>query len=110
MKKKEILIPFIIITSLIILLHFSKKHEDAKYKLSINGKIFNAKTNGNLDRYYDYKFFYKKKIYKDIIFVDKLDERLIGSCFEVLINPDNPKESRLNLKKELNCSSFLDNR
>jgi len=37
----------------------------------------------------------------------KINFSLIGECFEVLINPDNPSKSKSNLEKKLDCSNFV---
>ncbi|MHC0439218.1 hypothetical protein [Flavobacterium sp. 3-210] len=67
------------------------------------GKIYGI----DIGEYYEYKYFYNGKIYhglEPIEFNLFIGKNKIGKCFEVLINPENPAKSKLNLEKEMDCS------
>lgn len=103
---KEKFLPIAIIIVLIYWINYNKKMEDSKLIVSGIGKVYNYTYSASSDRYYDYKYFYKDKLYKSSEPVDEINFSLIGKCFEVLINPDDPDKSKLNLEKELDCSIY----
>ena len=108
---KKNIFPIVFFGILIFLLYLGKKHDETIFRIKITGKISKSEINGNLDRYYEYKYFYKKKLYKDVSAdVDELNSQLIGRCFEVKINPENPSDSKIDLEKELDCSFYYENR
>ena len=106
MSLKDKIIAFVVIGSLLIMLYFAKKHDNEIPRISIVGKVFDSKIAANSQSYYEYKFKYNNKIYKDVFSVDEIDYSKIDKCYEVFIDPKNPNNSKLNLDKELDCELY----
>ena len=103
---KEKFLPISLLIVLICWISYNKKIEDSKLVVSGIGKVYSYTYSESLEEYYDYKYFYMDKLYKSSEPVDEVDLSLIGKCFEVLINPDDPGKSKLNLDKEIDCSLY----
>jgi len=105
--KKEYWLPIVVFSILIGLLYWAKYCDEKKEKVILIGKIFKASIDPvNLNDFYEYKYFYKNKIYYGSEFVDETNDSFIGKCFEVSVYLDNPKRSNLNLENEVDCSLF----
>jgi hypothetical protein len=105
--KKEYWQPIVVFSILIGLLYWAKYCDEKKEKVILIGKIFKASIDPvNLNDFYEYKYFYKNKIYYGSEFVDETYDSFIGKCFEVSVYLDNPKRSNLNLENEVDCSLF----
>ena len=97
------MIPILIISVLIILIYVGKKTKQSVAMISDCAKIEDYQTTIELSSFYSYKFFYKGKTYRDSQPTERIDKNKIGKCCEVLFDPNDPSNSRLNMNKELNC-------
>jgi hypothetical protein len=104
--KKEYWQPIVVFSILIGLLYWAKYCDEKKEKVILTAKIFRVSIAPSLSDYYEYKYFYKNKIYYGSEFVDETYDSFIGKCFEVSVYLDNPKRSNLNLEREVDCSLF----
>lgn len=104
--KKKYLQPVFIFTILIGLLYWAKYCDEKKEKVILIAKIFRVSVAPNLSDYYEYKYFYRGKIYYGTEVVDETRKNFIGKCFEVSVYLDNPNRSNLNLDHEVNCTLF----
>lgn len=101
------ILPISIIFILVYWIIYHKKIEESKLVINGIAKVYDSKVI-NVHFYYRYKYFYKNKLYKGDIEESEFeyDYNPVGRCFEVLINSDDPSKSKLNLKKELDCSIY----
>ncbi len=101
----------IVVISLILVLivwdYNDRKNKSLKQIEICSGKIYDTEIDSDLNEYYLFKYFFKNKIYKELEPVEYADKKLIGKCFEVNFDPNNPSNSHLNLTKELNCEIRL---
>lgn len=73
---------------------------------SVSGKIFKYNITTGLSIYYNYRYHYNGKVFNDYMLIDELDTGLVGRCYEVLLDPDDPENSKLNLNKEIDCRIY----
>ena len=102
-KHKEKLYPVLVFAIIIIAMYFVDKHENSKPKISIYCKVIDYKISANIQTYYIYRFNYKDKFYKSTKLTSELNKEIIGKCFVVYIDPNDPDNSDLDLDKEINC-------
>ena len=107
-KKNIKLIIVVVVLMLICFDYYYSKNEKAKMTFATIGKVYNYKMDAGLDEYYTFKFYYHKNLYHfdEYISDGDVDHNLIGTCFEVIFNPKNPKKCKLNLNKPLDCKLY----
>ncbi|MEM0578679.1 hypothetical protein [Flavobacterium polysaccharolyticum] len=108
--KKNVLLVIIIIIIVILKCFdfYYRQNENSKMTVKVIGKVYDYHMDAGLDEYYMFKYFYSNKIYNEYEPENnKIDKSLIGRCFEVSVNPDHPSKSKLNLRKELDCSLYI---
>ena len=105
-KHKEKIYPILVFGIIFITMYFINSHENSKLKISIYGKITDYKVAANIQTYYVYKFHYKNNLYKKSKYIANVDSNKIGRCFVVYIDPNDPKNSDLDLNREVNCKNY----
>ena len=106
-KRNVILVIVLFILTITCLDYFYRKNENSKMTIKVVGKVYDFHMDAGLHEYYMFKYFYNYRIYNEYELIeDEFDKNLIGKCFEVKLNPKNPKKSKLILTKESNCKLY----
>ena len=104
---KEKIYPILVFGIILIVMYFINRYENSKPKISIYGKVISYEIAANIKSYYIYKFQYEGKFYKSTKLTSELNKKIIGRCFVVYIDPNDPDNSDLDLSREVNCENFL---